>query len=94
MSLQLAVRDTGIGIPPEKQARIFEAFTQADSSMTRQYGGTGLGLAICSRLVEKMGGRIWLESQPFVGSKFQFVCDFALPAGDSQKVVAGPELSV
>ena len=54
--------DTGIGVPVEKQTAIFEAFNQADGSMTRKYGGTGLGLTISSRLVELMGGRIWVES--------------------------------
>ncbi len=62
VSVLLSVRDTGIGIPPEKHASIFESFTQADSSTTRRYGGTGLGLAICSRLVSLMGGSIELDS--------------------------------
>jgi two-component system sensor histidine kinase/response regulator len=70
--LQLSVCDTGIGIPPEKQHLIFEAFSQADSSTTRQYGGTGLGLTISAQLVGLMGGRIWVESEPGKGSKFHF----------------------
>ena len=70
--LHVRVADTGIGIPREKQQAIFDAFTQADGSITRQFGGTGLGLSIASRLVTLMGGRMWLESEPGQGATFHF----------------------
>ena len=70
--VEVAIHDSGIGIPPEKHAAIFNAFSQADASTTRQFGGTGLGLTICKRLVEGMGGRLWLESTPGQGSTFSF----------------------
>jgi signal transduction histidine kinase/DNA-binding response OmpR family regulator len=76
--LHFAVTDTGIGIPREKHASIFDVFTQADTSTTRKFGGTGLGLAICTRIIEMMGGRIWVESEPGRGSTFHFEVRFAL----------------
>jgi signal transduction histidine kinase/CheY-like chemotaxis protein len=72
LTLHFTVRDTGIGIPPEKHRQVFEAFSQADGSTTRKYGGTGLGLTVSLRLVKVMGGGMWLESEPGQGSCFHF----------------------
>jgi len=76
--LIFSVSDTGIGIPKEKHQSIFEPFIQADGSTTRKYGGTGLGLSISTNLVERMGGRMWLDSEPGKGSTFYFTLRFAL----------------
>lgn len=81
VELRFCVADTGIGIPEEKHGHVFESFTQADGSTTRQYGGTGLGLPISKQIVELMGGRIWLESAPGQGSNFYFTACFHLPEG-------------
>ena len=86
ITIHCSVRDTGIGIPRDKQQKIFESFTQADASTTRRYGGTGLGLAISAQFVRMMGGRIWVESEAGQGSTFHFTAEFD-QAGDEQKRV-------
>ena len=93
LELHFLVEDTGIGIPAEKLRLIFDAFTQADGSMTRNSGGTGLGLAIAKRLTELMGGRIWVESEPGKGSRFHFtiLCERVLEKPVERKP-ASPEI--
>jgi len=92
-ALQFSVIDTGIGIPLDKQRTIFEAFSQADASTTRKYGGTGLGLTICRRIVDLMGGRFWVESEPGRGSAFHFTVPVPdLHAGEPE--TESPDLAV
>jgi CheY-like chemotaxis protein/HPt (histidine-containing phosphotransfer) domain-containing protein len=87
VTLRFSVRDTGIGIPEDSRQIIFQSFAQADGSITRRYGGTGLGLTVSSKLVEKMGGRIWVESAEAAGSTFHFTAELGRhPAG--QPIVA------
>ncbi|MCA9841538.1 MAG: PAS domain S-box protein, partial [Cyanobacteria bacterium HKST-UBA03] len=78
-TLKFCVADTGIGIAKAKQGRLFNAFTQADSSMVRKYGGTGLGLSICKHLTHAMGGRIWLDSEEGQGARFYFTVQACVP---------------
>lgn len=84
--LEFAVKDTGIGIPPEKQSAIFENYTQASSDTTRRYGGTGLGLAICKKLVELQGGTISVESKEGIGSTFRFTLTFEDITDDKARI--------
>ena len=92
--LHFTIRDTGIGVPKEKQEAIFESFVQADGSSRRRYGGSGLGLTISSRLVAMMGGRIWMESEPGQGSTFHFTVKFILPEPYGEKRIPSGQASL
>src|SRR4029079_17692508 len=86
-NIHISVEDTGIGIQAENQAAIFDSFAQADASTTRKFGGTGLGLSIASQLTRLMGGRIWVESAPGVGSTFHVEIPFQLAPADALPVL-------
>ncbi len=92
-TLRFIVSDTGIGIPSSQLNRVFERFTQADGSTTRLYGGTGLGLAICKQLIDRMGGRIWVESALGKGSVFYFTAHFGIQSESAAETLPGIKLT-
>jgi signal transduction histidine kinase/CheY-like chemotaxis protein len=91
VTLRFTVQDSGIGISSEAISKLFDAFTQADTSTTRQFGGTGLGLTICKRLTEMMGGKIWVESQQGKGSRFIFTATFGCQENSPKMIYQTPE---